>query len=45
MIEHDIIIIGGGLAGLSAAIGCSSNSDIDIAIISKLHPMRSLMII
>ena len=40
MIEHDVIIIGGGLAGLSAGIG-ASKSNIDIAIISKLHPMRS----
>jgi len=40
MIEHDVIIIGGGLAGLSAAIG-ASKPNIDIAIISKLHPMRS----
>ncbi len=38
MINHDVIIIGGGIAGLRAALECK---DLDVAIISKLHPLRS----
>ena len=40
MLNHDIIIVGGGLAGLSAALSVSLKG-VDVAIISKLHPMRS----
>ncbi len=36
---HDILIIGGGLAGLSAALKISS--DLKVAVISKVHPLRS----
>jgi succinate dehydrogenase / fumarate reductase flavoprotein subunit len=36
---HDVLIIGGGIAGLMAAIECSGKCD--VAIISKLHPLRS----
>lgn len=40
--EHDLIIIGGGAAGLRAAISASLlNPQINIAIISKVHPVRS----
>jgi succinate dehydrogenase / fumarate reductase flavoprotein subunit len=40
--SHDIIIIGAGLAGLRAAIAAAEVSDkFDIAVISKLHPIRS----
>ncbi|MDP6154867.1 MAG: FAD-binding protein [Candidatus Thermoplasmatota archaeon] len=39
MITHDIIVIGGGLAGMRAAIGASKESD--IAIITRTHPVRS----
>ena len=39
MISHDILIIGGGLAGLSAAL--YSNPELDVAVISKVHPLRS----
>jgi succinate dehydrogenase / fumarate reductase flavoprotein subunit len=40
--SHDIIIVGAGLAGLRAAIAAAEVSDkLDIAVISKLHPIRS----
>ncbi len=38
MISHDIVIVGAGLAGLRAAIAAK---DHDVAIISKVHPLRS----
>mgnify|MGYP005831325951 CR=1 FL=1 len=39
---HDILIVGAGLAGLRAAVAASEvNSKLDIAVISKLHPLRS----
>ena len=39
---HDIIIVGAGLAGLRAAIAAAEfNNKLDIAVISKLHPIRS----
>lgn len=37
---HQAIIVGGGLAGLRAAIELSRRN-IDVAILSKVHPMRS----
>ncbi|MFQ5869980.1 MAG: FAD-dependent oxidoreductase, partial [Candidatus Zixiibacteriota bacterium] len=40
MIFHDIIVVGGGLAGLRAAIAAKMNG-VDVAVISKLHPVRS----
>jgi succinate dehydrogenase / fumarate reductase flavoprotein subunit len=39
---HDIIIVGAGLAGLRAAVAAAEISNkLDIAVISKLHPIRS----
>jgi len=39
MLTHDIIIIGGGLAGMRAALEASKEAD--TAVISKSHPLRS----
>lgn len=39
MIRHDILIIGGGLAGLSSAL--HTDSGLEAAVISKVHPLRS----
>ncbi len=42
MIEHDVIIIGGGLAGCRAALEIKKqNSSLDVAIVAKTHPIRS----
>ncbi|MFZ5647815.1 MAG: FAD-dependent oxidoreductase [Bacillota bacterium] len=40
MITHDIVIIGGGLAGLMAAVEASSKK-VDVAVVSKIYPTRS----
>jgi len=37
--QHDILIIGAGLAGMRAAI--AAPSDLDVAVMSKVHPVRS----
>jgi succinate dehydrogenase / fumarate reductase flavoprotein subunit len=39
MISHDLIIVGGGLAGLAAAL--SADPKLDVAVVSKVHPIRS----
>jgi len=39
-LSHDILIIGGGLAGLRAAIEAKRIGR-DVAILSKVHPLRS----
>jgi len=39
MIEHDVIVVGGGLAGLRAAIESSKYAD--TVVISRVHPLRS----
>jgi succinate dehydrogenase / fumarate reductase, flavoprotein subunit len=39
-LSHDILIIGGGLAGLRAAIE-AKRTGCDVAILSKVHPLRS----
>ena len=36
---HDIVIVGAGLAGMRAAL--ASSPDLDVAVISKVHPVRS----
>lgn len=42
MFAHDIVIVGAGLAGLRAAVAAAEVSDkVSIAVISKLHPLRS----
>ena len=40
MLEHDVLVIGAGLAGMRAAIAARSGGA-DTAIISKVHPVRS----
>jgi len=39
MISQDILIVGGGLAGLAAAL--NSDPKLNVAVISKVHPLRS----
>lgn len=39
MIAQDILVVGGGLAGLAAAL--NSDSALKVAVISKVHPLRS----
>lgn len=39
MISQDILVIGGGLAGLAAALSCDPH--LKVAVISKVHPLRS----
>ncbi|MEE8159748.1 MAG: FAD-dependent oxidoreductase [Dehalococcoidia bacterium] len=40
MPQHDVIVVGGGFAGLRAALGAQA-SGTDVAVVSKVHPMRS----
>jgi succinate dehydrogenase / fumarate reductase, flavoprotein subunit len=37
---HDVLVIGGGLAGMRAAIEAASGGA-DVALLSKVHPLRS----
>ncbi|MEW5900120.1 MAG: FAD-dependent oxidoreductase [Acidobacteriota bacterium] len=39
MITHDILVVGGGLAGLSAAL--AADPLLSLAIVSRVHPLRS----
>ncbi len=39
MISHDILVVGGGLAGLAAAL--NSDPSLSVAVVSKVHPLRS----
>ncbi|MCL5046004.1 MAG: FAD-binding protein, partial [Actinobacteria bacterium] len=40
MVYHQVIVVGGGLAGLRAAISAKDNG-LDVAVISRVHPVRS----
>ena len=40
--KHDVLIVGGGGAGLRAAIAvCEANPKLSVGVISKVYPMRS----
>jgi succinate dehydrogenase / fumarate reductase flavoprotein subunit len=39
MLGHDVLIVGGGLAGLSAAL--SADPALKVGVVSKVHPLRS----
>ncbi|NJO39863.1 MAG: succinate dehydrogenase/fumarate reductase flavoprotein subunit [Cyanobacteria bacterium CRU_2_1] len=42
MIEHDVIIVGGGLAGTRAAVEIAKTDPrLSVAVIAKTHPIRS----
>jgi fumarate reductase flavoprotein subunit len=42
LLSHDILIVGGGGAGLRAAIAIGEeNPDLNVGVISKVYPMRS----
>src|SRR5579872_1807416 len=40
MYEHDVLVIGAGLAGMRAAIE-ACNAGADVAVLTKVHPVRS----
>ena len=40
MFDHDVLVIGAGLAGMRAALSAQGNGA-DVAIVSKVHPVRS----
>ena len=42
MLSHDILIVGGGGAGLRAAIAVAeTDPSLNVAVVSKVYPMRS----
>ena len=41
MLQHDVLIVGSGLAGMRAALEVSEDPSLDVVILSKVHPLRS----
>ena len=42
LLNHDVLIVGGGGAGLRAAIAIGeANADLSVGVVSKVYPMRS----
>ncbi len=42
VVRHDIVIVGGGAAGLRAAIAAVAHDpSVSVALVSKVYPMRS----
>ena len=41
MLQHDVLIVGSGLAGMRAALEVSEDPSLDVALLSKVHPLRS----
>ena len=40
MFDHDVLVIGAGLAGMRAALA-ARDQGVDVAVVSKVHPVRS----
>ena len=41
MLQHDVLIVGSGLAGMRAALEVANDPTLDVAILTKVHPLRS----
>ncbi|SVB04575.1 uncharacterized protein METZ01_LOCUS157429, partial [marine metagenome] len=40
LLEHDVLVIGAGLAGMRAALS-AQETGANVAVVSKVHPVRS----